>query len=302
MNGSPHRLLILSAALLGCAEPGGAQSDPVPWPKGRLVEARLLGRTVDRRLAEASGAAASRANPGIIWTVADGGNPAELYGIDTTGTIRMAIPVPVPNVDWEEVAVGPCGEGTCIYIADTGDNTGRRQEVSIHRFAEPVLGSENPLQVESLTFRYPTGREDVEAMAVLPDGEILLASKGRSGRIRLFSLPARSWDERQPATAGLVRVLPIEPAMGSGRAVTGMAIDPAGTKVAIRTYRDIFMLSRGRDGRLEPVALCDVLGREPQGEGITFDRDGSLITTSERGFFPSGTIHRMRCEAAPDNR
>ncbi len=296
------RALLIPGLLLSLTAPQihGQRSDSI-WPAGRMTGPTLLGRISDRALAEASGAALSIANPGLIWTVADGGNPARLYGVDSTGAIRRTLSVPVPNIDWEEIAVGDCGREICIYIADTGDNTGRRTSVTIHRFREPAAAAKAIDSVESLTFQYPTGREDVEAMAVLPGGEILLVSKGRSGRIDLFRLPAATWQSREVATAELVGTLPITPAPGSGRLVTGMAVDPGGSAVVVRTYRDLFRFSRHSDGTIEPVAACDILGREPQGEGVALSPDGSMLLISERGFFPSGTIHRVRCDPQPGN-
>lgn len=286
----PGLLLAFSASTMQ-----GQRAEPV-WPVGRMTGPTLLGRTADRALAEASGAAWSIANPGLLWTIADGGNPARLYGIDSTGTIRRTIAVPVANIDWEEISVGDCDRETCIYIADTGDNTGRRANVVIHRFREPMAGATAVGPVESLSFRYPTGREDVEAMAVLPGGDLLLTSKGRSGRIDLFRLRAAAWQYGGVVEAELVGTLPITPTPGTGRLVTGMATDQSGTVLVVRTYRDLFRFSRQGDGTLEPVAVCDILGREPQGEGVALSPDGSMLLTSERGLFPSGTIYRVRCD------
>jgi hypothetical protein len=291
------RPLLSPGLLLAClATPISAQKPDGGWPAGRMTGPTLIGRTTDRALAEISGAAWSVAYPGLIWTVADGGNPATLYGIDSTGAIRRTATVPVPNIDWEEIATGECGSKTCIYIADTGDNTGRRSTAIIHRFAEPATQATTVGPVQSLSFRYPTGREDVEAMAVLPGGDVLLVSKGRSGRVDLFRLPASAW-QSEVVTAELLATLPIIPAPGSGRLITGMALSADGDVMVVRTYRDLFRFHRRPDGSLEPTAACDILGREPQGEGVALSADGSMVLTSERGLFKSGTIYRVRCDA-----
>jgi hypothetical protein len=58
----------------------------------------------------------------------------ERIGIWDSATGERLLTVRLPNTttdvineDWESMSVGPCGsfEGTCIYIADTGDNTAR---------------------------------------------------------------------------------------------------------------------------------------------------------------------------------
>lgn len=37
------------------------------------------------------------------------------------------------NHDWEDVAVGPCGADSCIYIADTGDKNSESARNVIYR-------------------------------------------------------------------------------------------------------------------------------------------------------------------------
>src|SRR5690606_33898208 len=113
---------VLAAAV--ALSPGGAAAQDTAastWPALRLSIA-LSGQTTDARLAEASGAAASIANPGVIWTIGDSGNPPDLLAIDSAGKLVARAPlVGITNTDWEAISVGPCGDQTCVYIADTGD-------------------------------------------------------------------------------------------------------------------------------------------------------------------------------------
>ncbi|HRP07465.1 MAG TPA: hypothetical protein PLL69_03165 [Gemmatimonadales bacterium] len=293
------RLAPLAAALALLSANAVAQSGPgSTWPSLRLSIA-LSGSPVDSRLAEASGAALSAANPGVIWTIGDSGNPPDLLAIDSSGALlaRAAL-VGVTNTDWEAVSVGPCGGQTCVYIADTGDNAERRREVSIHRFPEPRLGGDSRLTIrnpETLHFSYAGGRHDVEAMGVLPDGTVLLVTKGRSGGILAYQLPPGTWRRGSSPVATRVDSLPIPADLSTGRVVTDLAIDPTGHKVAIRTYRDVYLTQRNPDGTLTPVGHCDILGREPQGEGITFLADGRLLLVSEKGLFKRGTVHVATC-------
>ena len=76
-------------------------------------------------LTESSGVAASlRRQPGILWTMNDSGHDAchlrDRYpGPATHGAFAVA---GAENRDWEAIAIGPCGQRDCLYIADTGDN------------------------------------------------------------------------------------------------------------------------------------------------------------------------------------
>ncbi len=291
--------VLLAAALATLTASATAQSaGDSTWPSLRLA-ITLSGHFSDSRLAEASGAALSAANPGVIWTIGDSGNPPELLAVDTSGAlIARAALVNVTNTDWEAVSVGPCGDSTCVYIADTGDNGERRREVAIHRIVEPRLGDESRLSirnVETLHFAYAGGRHDVEAMGVLPDGTVLLVTKGRSGGILAYQLPPSAWRQGSAPVATRVDSLPIPASLSTGRVVTDLAISPDGDRVVIRTYRDLYLTSRNPDGTLTPVGRCDILGREPQGEGVTYLPDGRLLLTSEKGLFKQGTVHIAAC-------
>lgn len=263
----------------------------------------VTGRMTARALGEASGAVASVSNPGLYWTIADSGNPPELLATDTTGTLRARIAVTgAANVDWEAIGLGPCGSERCIYIADTGDNSERRSSVTIYRFPEPALGTDrSPTRVtaERLTVRYPDHPHDVEAAGVMPGGDLLLVTKGRSGAIVAFSVRGSAWTTGNATEAVLLDTLPIKPSLGSGRAVTGLAVNPGFSRVAIRTYREVFLFDRDTTtGRLSPHrwTRCDILGAEPQGEAIAWDGDGWVfLLLSERGLFAAGTVVRVDC-------
>lgn len=262
----------------------------------------VTGRLTDRALAEASGAALSQRNAGLIWTIADSGNPPDLLAVDSTGALRGVVHLQgITNTDWEEVAGGPCGNRTCVYIADVGDNAERRGEVVIHRIPEPTIDRPEfalPADaVESLRFRYADRPHDTEAMSVAPDGSILLVTKGRSGGIFSFTLPATAWVRPQPATAAVLDTLPIVPNRGTGRLVTGMALSPDGSRAQIRTYRELYLFHRDDDGHLVPAGWtsCDILGQEPQGEAVTWLDGWRTLLLSERGLFASGTVIVVEC-------
>lgn len=290
------------------AAPLGGQEVAGSWQLIRPAAVSVVGRMTHRKLAEASGAAASHANPGLFWTIGDSGNPPELLAVDTTGALRAVIPIDrVANVDWEAVTVGPCGEATCVYIGDLGDNSERRGGVMIHRFGEPTLPAGEgiavlpPLRATTLRVSYPDRPHDVEAMGIAPDGNLLLITKGRRDGILVFQIPATAWEGANPsAVATLAGRLPIEADLGRGTVVTDLAIDREGARVAVKTYRTIYLFERRGDGSLSPDhwTACNVLGTEPQGEGITWLDGWRLLLLSERGMFPAGTVTIAECRPA----
>ena len=284
---------------------------PGPWQgAGWQLEAprhlRQTGTIREPRMAETSGAAVSRRNPGIIWTIDDSGNPPDLIATDTLGRFRADISLHgATNVDWEEVAIGPCHLASCIYIADTGDNSESRLEVQLYRLDEPTLVPSSLVFVrsstttfEQLRFRYPDGPHDVEAMAVIGNGDVLLVTKGRSHGVLVFRIPASAWGSTGITSAERIDSLPINASTGSGRLITGMAISPDGRRVVVRSYREIFPFALRADGTMRPLGKptsCDILGVEPQGEGIAFLDDRWLVLTSERGLFKAGTVFVLEC-------
>jgi hypothetical protein len=295
--------IAVAGALSSFPALGEAQSEPRSWQVVPPTSFARTGTLTDRRLNEASGAAMSRANPGVVWTIADSGNPPELYAVDSTGKLLAVFPIAQErNTDWEAVAVGPCKLSlTCVYIADVGDNSERRDEVRLIRLEEPKVDDDprrqGAVSATSLRIRYPDGPADVEAMGVDSSGNVLLISKGRTNGVRSYRIESESWDSPQPVTATLLGALPIDARSSNGSLVTGLALDPTGQKLVVRSYRTLFLFEATDEGLYQPAewTACDILGGEPQGEGIAWLDDWRLLLTSEKGLFRHGTVAVVEC-------
>ena len=71
---------------------------------------------------EASGLAASRRNPGVLWIHDDGG-PATLFAVTREGKKIGALHLRgVKNEDWEDIAAGELDSRAVLLVAATGDN------------------------------------------------------------------------------------------------------------------------------------------------------------------------------------
>lgn len=269
------------------------------------------GEFASPRLRESSGVAVSRAHPGVLWTHNDSGDGPYLYATDLRGRDRGFLLVPGADaVDWEDMALGPCPTraGSCVYLADTGDNLEMRTSVTVYAVPEPEppTGPGDTLRTTAaptvLQLRYPDGAHDVEAIYVSPrDSALYLVSKGRTGGIGVYRVSRGEW---RPPAAGIVRAtrlqtLGIRPAATAGRWVTGAAIRPDGRVVAIRTYGEIYLFAPGAGGRLtaareRPCNIRD-LDEPGGGEAIDFLDDGALVLTSEALRRRRGTIHCVVC-------
>jgi hypothetical protein len=211
VGGRLTRILVLLlagvalVAALGVAASLARGSDAQStWRMQSPVQPRHTGVFRNPRLTESSGVAASRRQPGVLWTLNDSGNEPWIFATDTLGgdlgTFRVT---DADNHDWEAIALGPCGRRECLYIADTGDNGEGRGEVRIYRVPEPALpaGSRATSPAEVLRLRYPDGPRDVEAAFVGGDETVFLISKGLDGTARAYRVPARAWAERGPVVA-----------------------------------------------------------------------------------------------------
>ncbi len=287
-------------AFLGLAQPAVAQQ--------RMPSlAERTGTLRSPPITESSGVAVSRRHPGVLWTHNDSGDAPMLYATNLAGDDLGRYLVPgATNYDWEDIALARCPEQPrdCLYLADTGDNSARRRNVTLYIVPEPgapprPAANDEPARVtaraRAVRVKYPDGAHDVEAMWVEPDGSVQLVSKGTNGPIRRYLVPRAALD-RDTATAEALERLPVVPQRALGRLVTAAAISPNGERVVIRTYTEVFFYRRGGNRRLlEDGSPCWLGTLEPQGEGIAFLDDSTLVLTSEGVLGQPGSIYRVRC-------
>lgn len=266
------------ACLLACTAPAEPDcllpSDTSPLP----IELR-----------EASGTAFTA--DGRLWVIADSG-PAVLYAISSADSIIARVQITgARNDDWEALAGGECGDGTeCLFIGEIGDNLHDAAERAVLRVRAPVPGQTHAA-AERLAFRFPDGPRDAEALVALPDGTILVISKGRNGPIGVYRFPA-------PPQPGIVTLEHVQN-LSAGIAqvpdqVTGAAASPDGSVIMVRTYSTLQRYALEGDtlrAAGAPVLLAAL--RETQGEGIALDEAGLVVLVGEGD--RQGTIARLQC-------
>jgi hypothetical protein len=251
-----------------------------------------------RELPEASGVAASRRSEGIFWAHNDSAEPV-IFALNEQGVVTRRVRVTGAAVDdWEDIAVGPCPQGSCLYIGDMGDNNGRRDHITLYRTPEPMGQDAATQPVEIFQATYPDGAHDAEGLFVTPASEVFIITKGDPGPIALYRFPRLEPGKRLQ----LQRIG--EPAM-SAKTVdakarpTGADISPDGRWVAVRTthtlvfYRTADLIA----GRWREAFRADLSSlREPRGEGVTFAANGTLVLVGEGGGLSSpGTFARITC-------
>ncbi len=290
---------------------------------------------VDGDLSEVSGIASSLTNTDLVWMLNDAGNAAAVMGVGADdGVTRLVVTLPVDNIDFEDVAVGPCPDmsGPCVFVADTGDNDGLRDVVFIYAFPEPELSTIKPdstgvarvdlTAVWIMPLTYPdNAHPNVEAIAVLPDATALILFEkveADSARIFVYRAPwtvltpldgADNDDARVVELTGSVTV-PASVGSDVDRRITGASMHWSGTRLLLRTAGAILEYASN-----DPVGFFDLTDRAPrqqvvspadeeQGEAITHDESGTgWLSISEvkkkkakTGLTP--ILHRLPCEFA----
>jgi hypothetical protein len=200
--------------------------------------------------------------------------------------------------DWEDLAAGPCGDQSCLYIADIGDNSGKRDYITVYRVPEPSPRDPETSPADAFHAVYPDGPRDAESLFVTRDGGVFLITKGDPGPVALYRFP-------KPLRSGeTMRLERVGKGFGGKKVdakdrVTGAGLSPDGQWVAVRTT-DVMVFYAAADllgGHWRQRFRVDLtpIG-EPQGEGVTFGASGAVFLVGEGGkAAAAGSFVRMTC-------
>ena len=278
--------------------------------------------TLPQSLSEVSGLVLS-SNPDYLWAHTDSGGEPELYLINRSGTVLRTYRIRnISNVDWEDIAIGPCvpwGEKSCIFIADTGDNLFSRTNKRVLAIEEPdvsgtITKNSTKYKIDLLhtwNIQYPASsasadlsNPDAESSMVRPgSGEIYIVSKHSDGGVQsLYEM------SRFGSDAGALRSLgsysfnstlnEMASYLSLFNATTSAEFAPNGHRFAIRTYASIYEYDltaypNMADAFQHPNERFKSL--ELQGESVTYDSDGkSFITSGEKKLDPA-TMNFIKC-------
>ena len=82
-----------------------------------------------------------------------------------------------------------------------------------------------------------------------------------------------------------------------GRLTTGAAFSPAGSRLVVRTYNELFFYKYARNGKLRlDGPPCWIGAVEPQGEAVDFLDERTLVLTSESLPTQVGPVLRVSCD------
>ena len=263
-----------------------------------------VGNIAETALNELSGLAASRLHPHVLYAHNDSGDTARFFAMrdngEALGRFNLA---GATAVDWEDLAVGPCPQGSCIYIGDIGDNSVNRTNTVVYRTAEPSAASLAPGATTSVTFdafpfAYPDGAHNAEALLVHPtSGQLYVLTKESAlvaqTRVYRFPTPLRAGER-----VTLEYVTTVSLPRGLLRVVTAATVHPCAPRILLRTYDRVFELRGTVGASFESIFAATPIDApvpsELQGEAIEYRADGLGFFTASEGV--GGALHASSCQ------
>ena len=245
-----------------------------------------VGPATLRDIGEASGLAASRRSPGVLWAHNDSENAAVLFALDFAGTVIGRVPIPIQTRDWEDVSVAACPGGDCVYVADIGDNASVRRSVRIYRVPEPAPGDAQTAPPEVFTVTYADGPHNAEAVFVVGQ-DLYIVTKDRTGGLYRATLPTSGSHLAFQRVGELGLVL-----------VTDAETSRDGTSVVVRTREEVavYRTADVARGNRVPALRVRVDGlKEPQGEGVALVGDMLFLVSEGRPWTGGGSAIGLRC-------
>jgi hypothetical protein len=250
-----------------------------------------LGFVTHTDLMELSGLAASRHNPGILWTHNDG-SQGRVYAIGTNGQLLATFQVSQDIDDFEEITLGPGPrpELTYLYIGDIGDNLSNRATFRVYRTGEPAVYSHYagaPISrsfqsVEQFTFAYPDGSYDTEAFFCDPKtGDLYFTTK--QPLTSVYRAEAAQLQTSMVITCSYVRtVFFSEPSAAT--------TSPDGSEIILRQESYARLWQRDAVQTIDEALagnplIVPIIGRpqEPNGESIAYHPTGLGYYTLSEG-------------------
>jgi hypothetical protein len=216
----------------------------------------------DARITESSGLAVDP--PGnLYWTVNDSGDRGVAYGIGLDGKVQGTLNFRAQPRDVEAVAV----HEDRLYVADIGDNNGRRSFVRVFFFDNPRA---NGLTVtyHAYDFSYPDGPQNAETLLVNESGRLFIVTKGQEAAI--YEAPAKLDREG---------VNELEQVGSAPSNVTDGTFLPGGDRIALLTYRSVEVL----DATSYEVMASASIPNQPQAESLTLSLDESSLLVGSEG-------------------
>ncbi len=273
-------------------------------------EAKMVG-TLDRSINEASGLAKSDLRENLFYWVNDSGNSPTIYLTREDGKIIKEVQIiGERNIDFEASEVGPCPNSveSCLYIADFGNNSTRRNDLRFLIFKEADLldGTHvRPFLIKD--FSYATGSRNAEAFFVTEDRRLFIITKEKEASAQLHELNILSGASKTVFLGNLnISYLVSNSTPNKKKLVTDASYDRASAEVSIMIYGGVINVSLSTllDSDLRTQNWIENIDYKfittpsalvKQETVSLFNNAKSLLVSTEEKSFSSRPVYRIDC-------
>ena len=120
------RAICVVLAVISCASGSRNQGPPPAVGNGKTCKfgAVKIGPVLgDPELVELSGLVAGKKNAGVLFAHNDSGDAPRFFAMDLEGKALGRFELEgATAIDWEDLALGPCGADSCVYLGDVSTN------------------------------------------------------------------------------------------------------------------------------------------------------------------------------------
>ena len=255
-------LFTLAGAALPISASATTTADPTPPKKLFTIK--------DDRIKDPSGFAKSQKHDDLYWTANATTDGVRVFGLDTTGRLKVELGFKAQVQDIE--AVGVDRDGT-IYIADIGDNKVNRDMIEIYTIPEPAsLKDSDSVKYHRFDFTYPDGPHDAETLLVEPGtSQLYIVTKSTKGTGAIYAAPPA------PTRQGTNELSKLAPAPSG--VITDGTFLPDGQRVVLRTNLDVATVAWGDT----PTAIARTPVAFGQGETVAVGPTDNTVLVGTEG-------------------
>lgn len=239
-----------------------------------------------------------------LWAIEDSGNRNKIYRIGDDGKSKEEIVITnIVNNDWEELTSDADGN---LYIGDFGNNDNDRKNLAIYKIDKSSLESKTAEATSKIAFYYPDQTEfppkksnriyDCEAFFEYK-GNFYLFTKNRSakfdGKFNIYRVPNKQGNHKAELLGSLSTCDVYKKC-----AVTAADISPDGTKAALLTGGNVFVITDFVNGNFAKANMTRYdLGHVSQKEGLCFTNNDTLLIADEKDKKTGGRLYEITLSA-----
>ncbi len=274
----------------------------------RWQSPQKIGELDNEIVPEASGLAISQHFEDRLYHVNDQGNePAIIVTSQQGQTLQTVRLTDFDPVDTEELALGPCGNQSCLYIGDIGDNQQERPYIQIGWITEKSKFGKSEKLRGLRKLYYPNGSHNAEAMIVHPQtGDLFIFTKGLAKDSKqeaepsfIFRMAAEDLQTGSNTRLQLVGQIDLPTLLSDydspDQVATGAALSIDGESLLILTYKSVVQIKWDQleTGKGSKVLNLNVLKKQ---EAIAWmpGTNSFLVTTESKK--KNGSILQITCQ------